>query len=125
MANKMHRTARGRLVDMESIRLKNELVPAVGNMKVNARGDQLGPGGRIVKSREQIMDELYNTTPITHANNPTHAPVHASKQSADIPTGTGIAPGFTPGKAEVDPPEAGGLAQAIEQQKGKTDGSET
>lgn len=56
---KTYRSAQGKMVDMEALRLKNELVPAIGNMRVNARGDQLGPGGKIVKTREQIMSEYY------------------------------------------------------------------
>lgn len=52
-----HRTARGVSVDMDRIRLANEQTIAVGNMKVNARGDQLGAGGKIIKTRQQIMAE--------------------------------------------------------------------
>ena len=52
-----HRTARGIPVDMDRIRLANEQTIAVGNMKVNARGDQLGAGGKIIKTRQQIMAE--------------------------------------------------------------------
>jgi hypothetical protein len=44
---------------MEQLNLKNEALPAVGNMKVNARGDQLGPGGKVVKTREQILSDYY------------------------------------------------------------------
>ena len=52
-----HRTARGISVDIDRIRLANEQTIAVGNMKVNARGDQLANGGKIVKTRQQIMAE--------------------------------------------------------------------
>jgi hypothetical protein len=52
-----HRTARGIPLDMDRIRLANETTIAVGNMKVNARGDQLGAGGKIIKTRQQIMAE--------------------------------------------------------------------
>jgi hypothetical protein len=52
-----HRTARGIPVDMDRIRLANETTIAVGNMKVNARGDQLGAGGKVIKTRQQIMAE--------------------------------------------------------------------
>jgi hypothetical protein len=52
-----HRTARGVSVDMDRIRLANETAIAVGNMKVNARGDQLGAGGKIIQTRQQIMAE--------------------------------------------------------------------
>jgi hypothetical protein len=52
-----HTTARGKVIDMDRIRLANEQTIAVGNMKVNARGDQLGAGGKIIKTRQQIMQE--------------------------------------------------------------------
>lgn len=52
-----HRTARGMQIDMDRLRLANEQTIAVGNMKVNARGDQLGAGGKVIKTRQQIMAE--------------------------------------------------------------------
>ena len=52
-----HRTARGSQIDMDRLRLANETTIAVGNMKVNARGDQLGAGGKVIKTRQQIMAE--------------------------------------------------------------------
>ena len=56
---KAYRTALGKVVDMDNLRLANEETIAVGNMKVNARGDELGPGGQIVRTRNQVMDEYY------------------------------------------------------------------
>ena len=56
---KVYTSMRGKEVDMEKMALKHELTPAVGNMRVNARGDLLGPGGQIIKTKEQIMDEYY------------------------------------------------------------------
>jgi hypothetical protein len=56
---KVYRTANGRVVDMDLLRQKNELTPAVGNVRVNARGDELGPGGQIVRSREDILTDFY------------------------------------------------------------------
>jgi len=50
-----HRTARGVPVDIDRLRLANETTIAVGNMRVNARGDQLGTGGKIVKTRAQVL----------------------------------------------------------------------
>jgi hypothetical protein len=52
-----HKTARGMGIDMDRLRLSNESTIAIGNMKVNARGDQLGPGGKVIKSRAEIMAE--------------------------------------------------------------------
>ena len=44
---KVHRSANGKIVDMDMLRQRNELTPAVGNARVNARGDQLGAGGKM------------------------------------------------------------------------------
>ena len=56
---KVHTTMRGKELDMEKLSLRNELTPAVGNVRVNARGDELGEGGKIVKTKEQILAEYY------------------------------------------------------------------
>ena len=52
----------GREVDMEKLRTMNENTVAVGNAKMNARGDELGPGGKIVRRREEIQDKYYKGT---------------------------------------------------------------
>ena len=56
---KTYRTASGQNVDFGALLLANETAPALGNMNVNARGDEIAPDGTITKSREQIMRE-YN-----------------------------------------------------------------
>ena len=58
-----HRSMRGKVVDMDLLRKKNELTPAIGNARVNARGDLLGPGGKIVKKREEMVREYYEKNP--------------------------------------------------------------
>lgn len=55
----VHRTANGKEFNMDQFRQKNELAPAVGNIKVNARGDELGRGGKIIKKRSEVLDEYY------------------------------------------------------------------
>ena len=60
-AKKQHRSMRGKNVDMDLLRKRNELTPAVGNARVNARGDELGPGGKIIKKREDVVAEHYAT----------------------------------------------------------------
>jgi hypothetical protein len=47
------------MVDLNRIKLLNETIIAVGNAGVNARGD-LVQGSKIVKTREQIAQEVYN-----------------------------------------------------------------
>jgi len=63
---KTYRSMQGKVVDLDLLIKRNELTPAVGNAKVNARGDELGPGGRIVKKREEVMKEYYNQEPVVH-----------------------------------------------------------
>lgn len=53
----------GRQVDMEKLMSQHELMPAIGNIRVNARGDELGPGGKIIKKREDVMAEYYENNP--------------------------------------------------------------
>lgn len=60
---KIYRSMRGKPVDMETLRSRNELSIAVGNAGVNARGDELGPGGKIAKKREEVVAPYYDTNP--------------------------------------------------------------
>jgi hypothetical protein len=54
---------RGREVDLEKLNMIHENTPAVGNAKVNARGDELGQGGKIVRTREQVLADYYAKNP--------------------------------------------------------------
>lgn len=60
---KQYRSMQGKAVDMDMLRQRNELTPAVGNVRVNARGDELGPGGQIIKRREDVLKEYYEENP--------------------------------------------------------------
>jgi len=60
---KTYKSMQGVEVDMEKLALANELTPAVGNARVNARGDELGPGGQIVRKREDILADYYSKNP--------------------------------------------------------------
>jgi hypothetical protein len=53
----VYRSMQGREVDLNKLINQNELTVAVGNMRVNARGDELGPGGQIIKKREDVLRE--------------------------------------------------------------------
>ena len=55
-----HKTSRGVIVDIDQVRLANEDTIAIGNAKTNARGDQLGSGGKVVKTKAQVMQEYHN-----------------------------------------------------------------
>lgn len=56
---KQHTSMRGKVVDMDLLRKRNELTPAVGNARVNARGDELGPGGKIIRKADERVREHY------------------------------------------------------------------
>jgi hypothetical protein len=59
IAKKAYKSMQGTEVDMEKLRNQNELALAVGNARVNARGDEIGPGGKIIRKREDVMQEYY------------------------------------------------------------------
>jgi hypothetical protein len=53
---------RGKTIDMDKLMRQNELAPAVGNAKFNARGDKLGPDGQIIERREDMVAKYYEVT---------------------------------------------------------------
>ena len=59
MTNKTYRTAMGKTVDMGSLRLQNEQVRAVGNMKVNARGDLIDDMNRVISKKTDQVNQQY------------------------------------------------------------------
>ena len=72
---KTYTTAQGKAVSMDSIRLSNEDVIAVGNMKVNAKGEALGPGGVPEETRRKMVNDYYNLhTPVVVAQQPAQEP---------------------------------------------------
>lgn len=59
----VYRSMQGKEVDMQKLVLQNEMTVAVGNVKVNARGDELGAGGKIIKKREDVLREPTKSVP--------------------------------------------------------------
>jgi hypothetical protein len=57
MTSKVYRTAQGKTVDLGTIMLQNEHVRAVGNMNVNARGDQLDHNNRVVETKPRQIQK--------------------------------------------------------------------
>jgi hypothetical protein len=88
MAKKEYVSMRGKVVDIELLKKMNELVPAVGNAKVNARGDELGPGGKIIRKREDIIKDYYQ-------NNPNQVVQESSKRSEKSETVVSTQPAVT------------------------------
>tara|TARA_B100001989_G_C24220476_1_gene307596 strand:- start:25 stop:528 length:504 start_codon:yes stop_codon:yes gene_type:complete len=89
MAKRTYRSANGKAIDMDTLSLKNETVIAVGNMRVNARGDQLGPGGKIIRTREEVMSDHYavrNSIIPEEKGQPRDPEVEQVQQQAPAPT---------------------------------------
>lgn len=80
---KQYRTMQGTMIDMDLLRQRNELTPAVGNVRVNARGDELGPGGKIIKKREDVLRDYYaeNVEP-TEFEQPASKPAPVAEDTA-------------------------------------------
>ena len=57
---KERKSMRGVSVDLGKLMSQQERSIAVGNTRSNARGDQLGRAGRVVKSADEISREHYN-----------------------------------------------------------------
>lgn len=59
----IRKSNRGQSIDMEALIAANKESPAVGNMKVNARGDVMGPGGEITQANEDRVRAYYQDNP--------------------------------------------------------------
>jgi len=67
-SRKIYRTMQGKEIDMDALAAHNETMPAIGNVRVNARGDELGPNGEIIKKREDVVGEYYENNPNSKTN---------------------------------------------------------
>jgi hypothetical protein len=83
MAN--YRTAMGKMVDMAALTAKNEKTRAVGNMKVNARGDSIDANGRIIQTATTKVNNSYNRTVGNRSAQPVRSkPTAPAKPTIDL-----------------------------------------
>lgn len=71
----VYRSMQGKEIDMNKLMNQNEMTVAVGNARINARGDELGPGGKIIKKREDVIKLKQPIPAQTHSRattNPTN-----------------------------------------------------
>jgi hypothetical protein len=81
MSKRVYTTATGKRINIDAIVAQNEESIAIGNMRVNARGDELGPGGRIERTRERVMADYYKlNTPVATD----HMPVARETPKPDL-----------------------------------------
>ena len=69
------------MLNMDNLRLANESTVAVGNTRTNARGDQLDENGNVVVTKNQAMNQHYNTSK-SRQNVPRDEPVSRSTSEA-------------------------------------------
>lgn len=74
-----YRTALGKVLDISGLIAKNERTRAVGNMKVNARGDTIDANGNIVRKVTEKVTENYSKT----VGNRSARPVNRTPRSGD------------------------------------------
>lgn len=72
MTNEVYQSANGKKIDMGALRLQNEQIRAVGNMRVNARGDEINDANQVIRSRNEQVNQQYQkqTQPTTTARKP-------------------------------------------------------
>jgi len=75
MTNKVYRAAMGKTVDMGALVLRNEHTRAVGNQKVNARGDTLDGTNRIIDKKTQQAQRQYKRQAVAAPQPTKPAPV--------------------------------------------------
>jgi|TARA_B100000073_G_scaffold346506_1_gene358075 hypothetical protein len=57
------RTNKGVVIDMEALLAQNSDEPAMGNMRVNAKGDVIGKNGEIIQTAEDRARAYYTENP--------------------------------------------------------------
>jgi hypothetical protein len=57
------KTAQGRVLDMEALMAEQPETIAAGNAGTNARGDKLGPGGKIIETVQEAAAAYYENNP--------------------------------------------------------------
>jgi hypothetical protein len=109
-----YKTAHGKMIDIDRLRLQNEKTIAVGNMKVNARGDKLGKDGQIIATRNEVMNQQYKIQGTV---------INGSKQLMQVenvaPNGESFdppEPDFQEDIKPVEPKLRGNLADSIAKQ---------
>lgn len=99
-----YRTALGKVVDMSILSAKNEKTRAVGNMRVNARGDTIDASGNIIKPATNKVNEAYSKT----VGNRAAQPVRKAPRAGDQSPRTSTKP-----QVKSQPVRSGGVNQQI------------
>lgn len=91
----VYRSALGKTVDMAALASKNEKTRAVGNMKVNARGDTIDGMGKVIVPVTEKVNERYAKTVGNKSAN-------AAKRTVQTPAKPTIKEDLTPHEKELE-----------------------
>ena len=118
---KHYRTANGKQVNMDALLAANEREIAVGNMGVNARGDLLGPGGVVEKTKDQVMNDYYKLNTPVAMDNPPQPKQHAENKKQLEDDWEEPTPEVTPEEPKTRPLVRGSLASTVSKTKADQD----
>ena len=118
---KHYRTANGKQVNMDALLAANEREIAVGNMGVNARGDQLGPGGVVEKPKDQVMNDYYKLNTPVAVDNPPQPKQHAENKKELVDDWVEPVQEVEPEEPKTRPMVRGSLASTVSKTKGDQD----
>ena len=110
---KVYRTANGKQVNMDALMAANEKEIAVGNMGVNARGDLLGPGGVVEKTKDKVMQDYYKLNTPVAQDNPPQPKQHTGIKKELVDDWIEPAPEVTPEEPRTRPMVRGSLASTV------------
>lgn len=91
MAKKIYLSTKGQEINFDLLARENQNVIAVGNANLNARGDRLGPGGKIIETAEEILQkaalrQAADPTTSYDQNNPNAVKMVSIKDNVNMAT---------------------------------------
>ena len=96
---KKHTSYRGQSIDMEMLKFQNQHAVAIGNASLNARGDKIGRGGTVIKTREELLAERERELQL-----PDISPEHQSHSVAPAMAPPEFVDEFNDAQFEIDAP---------------------
>jgi hypothetical protein len=88
-----HRSAMGKSIDMASLRAQNEKTRAIGNMRVNSRGDTIDSNGNVIQDNNKRVNEYYMKAVMNRA----------ARGELPVLSGRSTQPAVTPTPAPTQP----------------------
>jgi hypothetical protein len=113
MTRKTYKTALGKTVDLGALMLQNEDTRAVGNMKVNARGDLVDGWNRPIDNRTQQVKKQYDRQVTNVRDEPVPMSAASSVTAVEDQEKTKAAKTVAAKPVKPVPQESQGLAAAI------------